>query len=342
MNETNSIILQMIRENKSVNEIVEKTGLSHKRLYFRLNLLKLKGYEYKMKYYYNGDIVYKLVSDLNSYENKDTTIITSKEDTEFRAMVISDLHFGNAKQRLDLLNQVYDYCVKMGIHIILNLGDIIDGVNLGSKKNITSFEEQIEYAIKNYPFDKNIINFLCLGNHDYDSLKSTGQNLALALSSRRHDLVTVGYGTGIINIKNDQIIMRHPSTPNKEGNNIFNNKIILSGHSHVAKYTTSPDGSLKINVPSLSDLNLNNEILPGALVVNLKFVGGYFNVAEVFQLLFFNNKIYKCSETNFNVGRGKDTLSKIVNNEEDRGKVLTLNNTRLSQTEKFNRRYNKS
>lgn len=342
MNDTNSIILQMIRENKSVNEIVEKTGLSHKRLFFRLNLLKLKGYEYKMKYYYSGDIVYQLINDVNSYGKKDTTIITSKEDNEFRAMVISDLHFGNTKQRLDLLNQVYDYCAKKGIHIILNLGDIIDGVNLGSKKDITSFEEQIEYAIKKYPFDKNIINFLCLGNHDYDSLKSTGQNLALALSSRRHDLVTVGYGTGIINIKNDQIIMRHPTTPSTESNNIFNNKIILSGHSHLTKYTTSPDGSLKINVPSLSDLDLNNEILPGALVVNFKFSGGYFNVAEVFQLLFSNNKIYKVSETNFNISKGKDLTSRIVNNEEDKEKVLSLNNTRLSQTEKFNRRYNKS
>ena len=341
MDDTNSIIIQMIRENKSVNEIVEKTGLSPKKLYFRLNLLKLKGYEFKMKYYYNGNIVYQLIDDLIFKEQKGTTILTSKDDNEFRAMVISDLHFGNVKQRLDLLNQVYDYCTKMGIHIILNLGDIIDGLNLGCKKNITSFEEQIEYTIKNYPFDKNIINFLCLGNHDYDSLKSTGQNLAVALSSRRHDLVTVGYGTGIINVKNDQIIMRHPTTPTID-NNIFNNKVILSGHSHVAKYTTSTDSSLNINVPSLSDLNLNNGILPGALVVNFKFSGGYICIADVFQLLFSNNKIYKVNEANFNVSRGKDIQSRVINNEEDKKKVLTPNNTKLSQTEKFNRIYNKS
>ena len=61
MTNTNQIILDLISKNASVNEITSITGLSAKQLFHRMNMLKIKGYDFKRKYYYNGDVCYDLV-----------------------------------------------------------------------------------------------------------------------------------------------------------------------------------------------------------------------------------------------------------------------------------------
>lgn len=341
MKEINNIILEMIKDNKSVNEIVKRTGISHKRLFYRLSLLKLKGFNFNTKYYYNGDIVYNMKNNLEIEKTEGTSIITSKDDNEFKAMIISDLHLGSFEDRLDLLNNIYEYCSKKGINIILNIGDLIEGPYGIYKKRIDSCEEQIEYTIKNYPFDKNILNFICLGNHDYNAIKASGQDLALALQSRRHDLIPIGYGTGILNIKNDQIILRHPETIST--NATFNNKIIFFGHSHKAKVIHSLT-NISIYTPSLSNQNFtSNEILPGALEINLKFTNGYYTTATISHLLLTKNNIFKINEMQFNTSSGKNFSTKVIHNEENKNKVLTLekHNTKLSQIDKFNKRYNR-
>ena len=60
MTETNQKIIDMILKNASVNEISKVTGLSNKQLFYRLNMLKIKGYNFSRKYYYDGEITYKL------------------------------------------------------------------------------------------------------------------------------------------------------------------------------------------------------------------------------------------------------------------------------------------
>lgn len=58
MSDTNQKIIDMINKNANVNEICSATGLSNKQLFHRLNMLKIKGYDFSRKYYYDGNIVY--------------------------------------------------------------------------------------------------------------------------------------------------------------------------------------------------------------------------------------------------------------------------------------------
>lgn len=44
---TNEILLELISKNASVNEICSITGLSPKQLFYRLNMLKIKGYDFE-------------------------------------------------------------------------------------------------------------------------------------------------------------------------------------------------------------------------------------------------------------------------------------------------------
>ena len=174
MTEINSKILELIKQNKSLNEISQELSLSHKQIYQRLQSIKNNGYNITPKYYYTGDIKYKINKTLDRNEN--ISIITTNLDQEIELMAISDLHIGCTLQRLDSIDKIYNYCVLNNIHTIINCGDLING-SFGNKNIVNDYEKQIQYFIKNYPYDKNILNYTCLGNHDIDCLKKNGLDL---------------------------------------------------------------------------------------------------------------------------------------------------------------------
>jgi hypothetical protein len=60
MTEINQQLLQMIQENKTINEISKQLCLTHKQIYRRITILETLGYGFNRKYYYSGDIVYQL------------------------------------------------------------------------------------------------------------------------------------------------------------------------------------------------------------------------------------------------------------------------------------------
>ena len=255
MTEINKQILELINKNISLNELIKLTGLSNKQLYHRLNVLKNQGFNIERKYYYNGDITYQLT---NQIIDETPAILTTKKDEIFEAVLISDLHITNECERLDLLNKVYEFCAKQGINIIINSGDLIDGARGVGIKKIELIEKQIEYMLKVYPYDKNILNFLCLGNHDYDTLQINAIDLSAIINNKRHDIVSLGYEIGKINIKNDTLIVTHPlSGPcrkhRKKLNDMFKNSLILCGHRHTMKCSFHSNNSF-VYIPSLSDL----------------------------------------------------------------------------------------
>lgn len=317
MSETNKKIIDMILKGATANEIASSTGLSNRQLFYRLNMLKTKGYNFSRKYYYDGEIVYKLYKGFK--QEKDICLLTSHKDTEFKAVFISDLHFANKADRADLLNQVYDFCVKEGIHVIINGGDIIDGfVGNYKYKKFENSEEQIEYALKLYPFDKNILNFICLGNHDYSILENSGQNLETILSSKRHDIISLGYGIGKLKIKNDEIIVRHPTTPTVNPLEPINEGLMITGHTH-RSHNICSGNLLNIYLPSLSDIKMKSEennSLPGFVKATLKFNNGIFYTG-IFEQYIFIDKMYKINESQYDLYKGKN-MSQIIKYEEDR------------------------
>lgn len=334
MTEMNSTIIKMINSNKSLHEICEKTNLSSKQLFYRLYLLKLKGYNFNRKYYYNGDIRYKINTDIEN-ENK-KILITDKNNNNFKAIIISDLHLVNKYERIDLLNKVYEFAIKNNYHIIINAGDVIDGLigNVSNKK-YTDIIEQIEYALKVYPYDKKIINFICFGNHDYDAFINTGVDIESVFDIRRHDLVSLGYGYGNLYVKNDLITVVHPKCV-KRPDSLYDKGLIIEGHHHNVGYKENGYGRI-IQVNSLSDVISKSPT--GFMTINSKFNNGILDRALIESYLYINDKMIKSSEYECNLSNGKNVSYIDIENEED-FKILTKNN-RLNQKEKFYLKYNK-
>lgn len=306
MSKTNDIIISMITENCTANEIIKATDLTHKQLFYRLNMLKTKGYNFKEKYYSNGEISYKIDKTITTEPYKGVTLFTSHKERKLTAILMSDLHICNEHDRLDLLYNLYNFCIKENIKIILNGGDLIDGLFGPSQKKFSSYEEQINYFLKVYPFDQNIINFVCLGNHDLDALKTRGQDLKSVLNIKRHDIVPIGYGTGIINIKNDSIVMIHPKTPSSNEIENMANKLILCGHYHKME-TSITNNNVNIYIPSLSDIGVKEYgCLPGAVKMTIEFSDNGLFKTGIFEQYVFVDKMYKVGEHHYDLSMNRD------------------------------------
>lgn len=320
MKETTKEILKLINQGKTANEISDIMGISHKRLFNYLTMIRNKGFDFERKYYDNGEIVYIPKKNINLSNLNGTNIITDKESTNYTTMVISDLHFGSSFEIIGVMDRVFDFCAKNGIHNIICCGDLIDGTFNRTKRRISNPYEQIDYFMKTYPFDKNIITFTLLGDHDYSVLKNTGQDFSKVLENYRHDIVSLGYGVANLYIKNDIILLKHMLDELDE--TVIECNLSLIGHSHLNKCRFSIDSKRNyIKVPSLSGFNkstigLNG--LPGALLLNISFNSGCISHVNVNNLI-FSDEIYCVNETSFDVKcckRGE------FNNTEDYSKVF--------------------
>ena len=312
-------LLDLINDNHTLNEISNILNLSPKQLYHYFTILTNQGYSFTRKYYYDGSIKYLLNRNLEF--NSNVAIITPHDLTKLDLMVISDIHLSSCKERLDLLDEIYNYCIKHNIHSILIPGDIIDGFFGHLPKKYNTSHEQIEYCVKTYPFDKNILNYLVLGNHDYSTLTFYGQDLGKVLYNRRHDMIVTGYGEGKIHIKNDFIILRHPLKIVKEHNELCSKTLIIKGHTHRFKLWNDHNNCV-LYAPTLSDIN-NEDVLPGAVHITLDLLNGYIKKCLMRQLTYFKDKFYTTGESEIYIGNGKPFRgNKEISYEEDLPKIL--------------------
>ena len=191
MSEINNKILELVKQNYSANEISNVLGITNKQLFYRLNQIKNKGFNIDKKFYSNGEIEYFLKKDNQDNYNYKNSIIIPKKDNELKTIVISDLHLSSIYENLDVLNRIYNYCIKNDIHIIINAGDVNHCVRYSNnqKKYNSSNLKQIEHMLKVYPYDKNILNYILFGNHDYHMLTDDGIDIGNVLENKRHDLI---------------------------------------------------------------------------------------------------------------------------------------------------------
>lgn len=339
LSEVDQKIINMIAKNSTANEISKATGLTNKQLYYRLYLLRTKGFNFSKKYYYNGEISYRIKKGFT--EEQDISLLTSSQNKEIRLALISDLHFGNNNERIDALNKVYEYCSRKGINIIINGGDILDGyLGKSSDKIYANAEDQIDYMLKNYPFDKNIINFVCLGNHDFSILMNDGKDIETILNARRHDIVSLGYHYGEINIKNEKIIVVHPN--NGKELILPSEGLVLRGHSH--RYRIMAEDRLtKVYLPTLSGIKIDNQGIPAFIDATIGFDNGNFSYG-FFQEYVFLDKMYKVGEVSIPLYSANDQDLDFVKYEEEKifGQEASLTlkkKKRLNQIDKFNQKY---
>lgn len=332
-------LLNLIIEGKNLNEISETLHIPHKKIFSYLTMIKNSGYEFRRSYYSNGDLIYTPEDRFSVQSSNEVNLLMSQNDETLRAVVISDTHIGSEKERLDLLNDAYNYCVSKGIHIIFNCGDLID--NISNEGKVES-EDRPNYLLKNYPFDKSILSFVVLGNHDMSTLKVYGQNLMTMLNNYRHDLVTIGYGEGLINVKKEAIVLSHRPYTDCLLESDKRSKIVLYGHSHFyrIKNFAQQTNCIGVNVPPLCDIFTKDISYPSILDMELTFnKSSNFDHLILKQLISINNSFVPVNENDYYF-KGYSSTNEEKVTEEISPKVKTLTNG-TSQIDKFNARWNK-
>ena len=278
------------KEGRTCNDISKELNISNKQLYNRLLTLKNKGIIIEKKYYSNGQITYKSIHSSSIIHNRfgevSNSILSLHEETDMKMLVISDLHFGNKLERLDLVDNAFNYCAKNGINIILCAGDMIDSLPGRCKEEYNTLEKQIKHFVKDYPHDKNILTFAVGGNHDIYALYKESRSIIDYTNNYRHHI-------------------------DNYGKNIFNGIITLHGHAHKYKTEVDSNNRLQIVVPSLSDIN---QTLPTALEMNLHFKKGFIETVDLKQIYFIYRDMV-LSETSYNLMKNRNIVYKSINNE---------------------------
>ena len=314
-------IIRDIEESKTINQICGDLNISRKRLYYLLSLLKNNGYFFKNVYCSNGEIKPSLVKTVDLYNDfNNLNISFDREDSNLKTLVISDLHFGNELERLDVVDMMYNYCINNNIHVILCCGDILDGTFSKGCKNISNGMEQLEYFIKYYPYDKSISTLAVLGDHDFSILKDYSYDPAVLIGRHRFDIGIGGYNYTFVNVRKDKIQLHHHFS---EEPNVDASRIVLHGHFH--KYNAKINcqnsqhmNSLHVNVPALCDILTGT---PSALEMTISFKKKSINKANVKQLVVINNSVIEINEI--------DYLLKGINIQEDVSETMDVKKREL-------------
>lgn len=122
--------------------------------------------------------------------------ITVPEDAKYYdIMLVSDFHLYDFDTKtLKAFDRLNDYCVANGINMILNLGDMFDGVGsrtLSYEKAVKNYE-LIEEAISKIPYTPNLYHAILGGNHD-KNITHYGFDPIEMLSRSRNDIINLGY-----------------------------------------------------------------------------------------------------------------------------------------------------
>ncbi|MBQ8193048.1 MAG: metallophosphoesterase [Bacilli bacterium] len=247
-------LYELLKQEITLLDLAKYLNLSPKLAYNRVQTLKNQGYNVYRKDFSTGDIQFSIKNYLDD-DSDENILYTLPNDNFLRVVVLSDAHIGNSLQRLDFLEKTYNYCINNNIHTIFNCGDLLNGLLSSSRGSIIKkdYEKQINFFLKNYPFDSRIINFTILGNHDRDFYNG-GFDLKQLLNMKRFDIKVLGYEDSSIKIKNDKIRLIHPIDKNF-GTFANNSKIIFRGHSHESKIkTVGGDNMICSYVPSSCDM----------------------------------------------------------------------------------------
>lgn len=286
MTEMNLKVLDLINENKSLKEVVSILKMSEKQLYIRIKQLINYGYFLEPTYTCDSDIYYKInTRNINKEKNNNVTIKVPTDLKELRCIAISDLHIGNINSDVDLLKKVYDYAAKNDIHIIFNCGDLIEGIHSCDKRNINNIHDQIEYIIDKYPYDNSIYNYMIFGNHDYHAFRHLGLDVSKKIENSRYDIVSLGFGQGIVNIKKEKILLQHELCAVDLPKVYDDAKLALVGHGHMMK--TKIYDNLLLCLPSLSRVcpDKTKENIPSFIDLEMHFARDNFEFIRSKQML---------------------------------------------------------
>ena len=292
-------VLKLINKNTSLKDMAIELGITEKELWVIIRNIIAYGYNLHFKYSINSDINVSF-NKLDTAENNDLLRISiPSEVRDTRFIAISDIHIGDKDSDAKLLDEVYNYAIKTGINTIFMCGDQIQG-NFSKPMNMNVVETQVEKFIKAYPYDKNILNYMILGNHDYRALHYSGFDVSKRVHNLRYDIIPIGNGIGNIKLKDDFITLKHElECVDLDYDKILGN-IVLAGHSHMMKIKLN--GKLVICVPSLSynSPDKSRDNIPGFLDITAEYERKKIGAINVNYFL-LNPTIQKVSENKIKI-----------------------------------------
>ena len=247
MTELEQKTLTLLLEGKSVSETQQILQVPDS-LY--LKCLK-KIYQNKSiisKYFSDGSVILKKGKKESPFNLK-----IQKNTDSLHVLFYSDLHAGNKKDRLELLDSLYEHATLQNIHILFNTGDVIENIYCqpASKLRQKTIEGQINYLLKHFPYSPSITNFILYGNHDHKALTDYDIDIATILQKERPDFISLGYGEANVDLGQDFITLQH-NLHNHKMSIPENSSIVFRGHSHKMKIDTRKKIPI-IFVPALGD-----------------------------------------------------------------------------------------
>ncbi len=291
LSNTNQKLIELLIQETPNDKICTILGINKDSLKRRLDLLKKHGYNINRKLYYDGTQKYVISKQL---PNSDTTLY-GVPDNQFSLLFAADQHIGSKKENLEYAKQLYEFATDNGYNIIVNLGDIVEGL-LNPHKHKTHME-QLYYFLEQYPKDDRILNLNVLGNHEADFTRSLGINLHTFLNEtdKRSDIVSLGFGVQKLRIISDKIALAHQARDLRG----VNATCKVSAHGH--RYQFKVDNY----TPTMYCMTLSDDIKDGFPpgFVSADFLmdsNGQFQKVTYTQYTIVNNHIIRVGHNHFN------------------------------------------
>ena len=160
-------------------------------------------------------------------------------------LIISDTHLGSLNENYNYLDLVYEFATKNNYNTILHGGDFMQG---SCKPAIPyqNLDDQIYTVIEKYPYDKNIKNYILLGNHDYFLVRKYGD--ITSYFDTRDDLNIIGIKKVYLNWYNYLITLNHKVPKFDLDMPRIESLINFAGHRHEISVLENT-----IYIPTLSD-----------------------------------------------------------------------------------------
>lgn len=209
------LLRKLLKEPQTLNQLVDKTGMSDIEVLGQIGKLKNKGEEI-LDFGLDGEAIF--VSTSKSVQSEHQTIYEHYHDFDklIRIGLVSDTHMCNKCEQHTYLQMAYDDFVKQGISRVYHAGDISDGYYQHRKGHIyelhkIGFDQQKDYIVKNYPKRDGVQTSFITGNHDYTHVDNGGSNIGPAIDKERSDMDYLGYAEATIMLtENVDMRLFHP------------------------------------------------------------------------------------------------------------------------------------
>ncbi len=139
----------------------------------------------------------------------------STQQMRLKIGIIADTHLCSKQQQLTFLRDFYFRAADEGVTSIYHAGDMIAGVEVypGQSNDLIRFteDEQVDYAVENYPKVEGVTTFVCSGNHDLSFVKRKGIDPLKPIAMQRADIKYLGQFSAWVQLaENCTMYLLHP------------------------------------------------------------------------------------------------------------------------------------